>query len=170
MQDRRQFLTIAGVALGLVPVVAWLQNSDMLQSADTSDQHFPIEKTDEEWRAALKPEAYRVLRGHSTERPFSSPLDREKRAGTFLCAGCGHRLFASTAKYDSGTGWPSFWEPLADAVGTSIDRVLFMVRTEVHCAQCGGHLGHVFADGPRPTGQRYCMNGVALQFTPESSA
>ena len=170
MQDRRQFLTIAGVALGLVPVVAWLDSSDIVRPAGMTERSFPVERTDEEWRAALKPEAYRVLRGHGTERPFTSPLNKEARAGTFLCAGCGHPLFASSTKYDSGTGWPSFWEPLADAVGTSVDRMLFMVRTEVHCAQCGGHLGHVFADGPRPTGLRYCMNGVALRFTPESSA
>jgi len=170
MQDRRQFLTIAGVALGLAPVIAWLERSDIVQPADMSDRHFPIEKTDEEWRGSLTPDAYRVLRGHATERAFTSPLNKEARRGTFVCAGCGHPLFSSAAKYDSGTGWPSFWEPLADAVGTSVDRALFMIRTEVHCAQCGGHLGHVFPDGPRPTGQRYCMNGVALRFTPDSSA
>jgi peptide-methionine (R)-S-oxide reductase len=167
MQDRRQFLTIAGVALGLVPVIAWLERSDDAGPADVASRHFPVEKTDEEWRAALEPEAYRVLRGHATERAFSSPLNTEKRVGTFACAGCGQPLFASTTKYDSGTGWPSFWEPLPDAVGTSVDRTLFMVRTEVHCAQCGGHLGHVFPDGPRPTGLRYCMNGAALRFTPD---
>ena len=135
-----------------------------------TDRHFPIEKPDDEWRAALKPEAYRVLRGHATERAFTSPLNTRSARGTFVCAGCGHPLFSSSTKFDSGTGWPSFWEPLADAVGTSIDRALFMVRTEVHCARCGGHLGHVFPDGPRPTGHRYCMNGVALRFTPDSSA
>ena len=170
MQDRRQFLTIAGVALGLAPVVAWLERADNAGPADVAGRHFPVERTDEEWRAALKPEAYRVLRGHNTERAFSSPLNTEKRAGTFACAACGHALFASTTKYDSGTGWPSFWAPLPEAVGTTVDRTLFMVRTEVHCAQCGSHLGHVFPDGPRPTGERYCMNGVALRFTPESSA
>jgi len=167
MQDRRQFLTIAGVALGLVPVIAWLERSDSAGPADVASRHFPVDKTDDEWRAALKPEQYRVLRGHSTERPYSSPLNTEKRVGTFACAGCGHPLFASTTKYESGTGWPSFWEPLPDAVGTTVDRTLFMVRTEVHCAQCGSHLGHVFTDGPRPTGLRYCMNGVALRFTPD---
>jgi peptide-methionine (R)-S-oxide reductase len=168
MQDRRQFLTIAGVALTLAPVVAWLDSMDIIQPTDMSTEHFPIEKADEEWRAALSPEAYRVLRRHATERAFTSPLNHEKRAGTFTCAGCDHPLFASTTKYDSGTGWPSFWEPLAGAVATSVDQSLFMVRTEVHCAQCGGHLGHVFPDGPRPTGQRYCMNGVALRFTPQT--
>ena len=168
MQDRRQFLTIAGVALVLVPVVAWLERSESAPSADVATRQFPVKKTDEEWRAALSPEEYRVLRGHATERPFGSPLNNEKRAGTFACAGCGNALFASTTKYDSGTGWPSFWAPLPGAVGTSVDRTLLMVRTEVHCARCGGHLGHVFPDGPRPTGQRYCLNGVALRFTPQT--
>ena len=169
MQSRRQFLTIAGVALGLAPVIAWLEGSGFADPPDMPPARFPVEKTDDEWRAALSPEEYRVLRGHSTERAFTSPLNQEKRAGTYTCAGCGQPLFASTAKYESGTGWPSFWEPLPHAVGTSVDRSLLMVRTEVHCARCGGHLGHVFPDGPRPTGQRYCMNGIALRFTPESS-
>jgi peptide-methionine (R)-S-oxide reductase len=164
MQDRRQFLTIAGVALGLAPVIAWLDTSGIVQPEGPAQHPFPIEKTEAQWRAALRPEAYRVLRRHATERAFSSPLNHEKRTGTFVCAGCGAPLFASAAKYDSGTGWPSFWEPLPEAIGTSIDRTLFMVRTEVHCARCGGHLGHVFPDGPPPTGQRYCMNGVALRF------
>jgi peptide-methionine (R)-S-oxide reductase len=168
MQDRRQFLTIAGAALGLAPVVAWLSRSEIVETNEMSGHRFPVEKTDAEWRSALNPDEYRVLRGHSTERPFTSPLNNEKRAGTFVCAGCDQPLFASATKYDSGTGWPSFWEPLADAVGTSVDRSLFMVRTEVHCSRCGGHLGHVFPDGPRPTGQRYCMNGVAMHFTPQT--
>jgi peptide-methionine (R)-S-oxide reductase len=166
MQDRRQFLTIAGSALVLAPVVAWLGRSDIVETTEIPAQRYPVVKTDAEWRAALTRDEYRVLRGHETERPFTSPLDKEKRAGTFVCAGCGHPLFSSATKYDSGTGWPSFWQPLADAVGTSVDRTLFMVRTEVHCARCGGHLGHVFPDGPPPTGQRYCMNGVAMHFTP----
>jgi peptide-methionine (R)-S-oxide reductase len=114
----------------------------------------------------LTAEQYRVLRGHGTERAFSSTLDKEKRRGTFVCAACGQPLFSSAAKYDSGTGWPSFWEGLPDAVGTSVDRSFLMVRTEVHCARCGSHLGHVFADGPKPTGRRYCMNGVAMKFIP----
>lgn len=128
----------------------------------------PVQKTDAEWRAALTPAQYRVLRGRGTERPFTSPLDNEKHRGTFVCAACGQPLFSSATKYDSGTGWPSFWKPLDRAVGTSLDRFLFMVRTEVHCARCGGHLGHVFPDGPQPTGQRYCMNGVAMTFNPET--
>ncbi len=126
-----------------------------------------IELSDDEWRQRLSPEQYRVLRGHGTERAGTSPLDREKRAGTFLCAGCEQELFDSAAKFDSGTGWPSFFQPREGAVGTTTDRKFFMTRTEVHCARCGGHLGHVFDDGPAPTGLRYCMNGVAMKFTPK---
>ena len=125
---------------------------------------FPFRLSDAQWRRRLSPAAYAVLRKHNTERPGSSPLDREKRRGTFHCAGCNHRLFASATKFDSGTGWPSFWRPLPGAIGTMADRSLGEARTEVHCANCGGHLGHVFNDGPKPTGLRYCMNGVAMTF------
>jgi peptide-methionine (R)-S-oxide reductase len=125
---------------------------------------FPFQLTDEEWRARLSAEAYAVLREEGTERPFTSPLNDEHRAGTFACAGCAHPLFDAAAKFDSGTGWPSFFEPLPGAVGESSDTTLLMTRTEVHCDNCGGHLGHVFEDGPEPTGLRYCMNGVALSF------
>jgi peptide-methionine (R)-S-oxide reductase len=138
--------------------------------ATTTTTSFPVTLDDAEWRAKLTPEQYRVLRRHGTERAGTSPLDREKRAGTFVCAGCANELFASDTKFDSGTGWPSFFEPIEGAVGTSTDRSLFMTRTEVHCARCGGHLGHVFPDGPPPTGQRYCMNGVAMAFRPEGEA
>ncbi|TAJ35384.1 MAG: peptide-methionine (R)-S-oxide reductase [Reyranella sp.] len=125
---------------------------------------FPIEKSDEEWRKQLDAQQYSVLRKHSTERAFTSPLNNEKRPGAFVCAGCGTPLFDSATKFESGTGWPSFWQPLPDGVGTTTDRSFFMTRTEVHCAKCGGHLGHVFPDGPAPTGQRYCMNGAAMKF------
>ena len=125
---------------------------------------FPLERSDAEWRASLAPEAYRVLRQHGTERPGTSPLNQEKRPGRFVCAGCGQALFDAATKYESGTGWPSFYAPVEGAVGTQVDRALFMVRTEVHCANCGGHLGHVFPDGPPPTGLRYCMNGAAMSF------
>ena len=138
------------------------------QTAEAEDQgQFEVSYSDEEWRKRLTPEQYRVLRGHGTERAGTSPLDREKRAGTFACAGCELPLFASETKYDSGTGWPSFYQPLDDAIGTSQDRSLFMTRTEVHCRRCGGHLGHVFEDGPPPTGLRYCMNSVAMRHVPE---
>jgi peptide-methionine (R)-S-oxide reductase len=155
---------VLGSAVILGPVAVWLGGSN--GSANIADETFPVQKSDDEWRRQLTADQYTVLRRHSTERPFSSPLDREKRRGTFVCAGCGHALFSSSTKFDSGTGWPSFWQPLPNAIGTSIDRVLFMPRTEVHCARCGGHLGHVFEDGPRPTGLRYCMNGAAMKFTP----
>jgi peptide-methionine (R)-S-oxide reductase len=130
-----------------------------------ADQTFEITKSDVEWRQALTPEAYRVLREHGTERAGTSPLDKEYAKGTFVCAGCELALFASDTKFDSRTGWPSFYAPLDDAVGTTTDRGFFMVRTEVHCRRCGGHLGHVFDDGPPPTGLRYCMNGAALKFS-----
>ena len=127
-------------------------------------ENFPIQKSDEEWRQQLDPLQFSVLRKHSTERAFTSPLNDEKRAGSFVCAGCGAPLFDSATKFESGTGWPSFWQPLPDGIGTTTDRSFFMTRTEVHCAKCGGHLGHVFPDGPAPTGQRYCMNGAAMKF------
>jgi len=129
----------------------------------------PIAKSEEEWRKTLTPEQFRVLREHGTERPGSSPLNHEKRDGTFVCAGCGQPLFSSDTKFESGTGWPSFFAPRERGVETSVDDSLFMRRTEVHCARCGGHLGHVFPDGPPPTGLRYCMNGAALEFRPERS-
>ena len=129
-------------------------------------ESFPVEKTDAEWRAVLSPEAFKVLRQHGTERPGTSPLNAEKRRGDFACAGCGHPLFDAETKFESGTGWPSFFRPLPGGVATTTDRSFFMVRTEVHCANCGGHLGHVFPDGPAPTGERYCMNGVSLDFDP----
>ena len=126
-----------------------------------------IEKTDEEWRKTLTPEQFHVLREHGTERAGTSPLNKEKREGTFVCGACGQPLFTSDTKYESGTGWPSFYRPIEGAIATTTDRSYGMTRVEARCAQCGGHLGHVFPDGPQPTGERYCMNGVALKFEPK---
>ena len=156
--SRRIFLGSAAAAgLGLAGL--------RLTGDEAEAKAYPVRYSDAEWRTRLDAEAYAVLRKAATERPFSSPLNREKRKGVFACAGCGQKLFSSTTKFESGTGWPSFWKPLPGAVGTSIDRLLGYSRTEVHCARCGGHLGHVFNDGPRPTGLRYCMNGAALRFS-----
>lgn len=129
-------------------------------------ERYRFELDTEQWRERLGPAAFAVLREHATERAGSSALDHEQRPGVFHCAGCATALFDAACKFDSGTGWPSFWRPLDGAVATRVDRKFFMTRTEVHCAHCGGHLGHVFADGPAPSGQRYCMNGVALAFHP----
>ena len=139
------------------------------EAAD-AEETFPVQHSEAEWRQRLTPEQFAVLRQHATERPGSSPLNREKRPGIFTCAGCGQPLFAAETKFESGTGWPSFFQPLEGGVATQTDRSFFMTRTEVHCARCGGHLGHVFEDGPDPTGLRYCMNGVALGFTPKDEA
>ena len=132
----------------------------------STHETFPVTKTDEEWRKQLTPEQYQVLRQHGTERPGSCALLQEKRAGTFTCAGCGQGLFVAERKFESGTGWPSFFAPLDGAIGSTEDRAFGMRRTEVHCSRCGGHLGHVFEDGPPPSGLRYCINGVALNFEP----
>lgn len=137
----------------------------------TSANHeFEIAKTEQEWKATLTPEQFHVLRKHGTERPGSSPLDKVYDRGTYACAACGTPLFTSETKFNSRTGWPSFYAPLEGAIETTTDRSLFMTRVEVHCSKCGGHLGHVFEDGPAPTGQRYCMNGVSLEFVPEKSS
>jgi peptide-methionine (R)-S-oxide reductase len=154
--SRRSFLASAGaglLALSAAPAAAW-------------QARFAIVRSDAEWRRRLTADQYAVLRKSGTERPGSSPLNREKRRGTYHCAGCAQPLFGSRTKFESGTGWPSFYAPIAGAVGTRPDRREAEARTEVHCGRCGGHLGHVFNDGPRPTGLRYCMNGAALQFRP----
>jgi peptide-methionine (R)-S-oxide reductase len=158
---KRRNLLLAGVG-GAAMIAAWRYS---LPTASAADETFRVAHTDVEWRKMLTPPQYAVLRREGTERPYSSPLNDEHRAGTFTCAGCQLDLFASATKFDSGTGWPSFWKPLDNAVGTVDDRSLGMDRTAVHCTQCGGHLGHVFPDGPPPTGLRYCMNGVAMNFT-----
>ncbi len=129
-------------------------------------EQFPVTHTDAEWRQILTPEQYAILRGHGTERPGTCTLNFEKRAGTFTCAGCGQKLFVAAKKFESGTGWPSFNDPEPGAVATSVDRSHGMIRMECHCSRCGGHLGHVFEDGPKPTGLRYCINGVAMNFEP----
>ena len=158
--NRRQLLVVAATVVVGTPVVAFLT----APHGQTPMEDFPFQLTDPQWRARLSPAQYKVLRSHGTERAFSSPLDHEHRSGEFICAGCGQRLFSSRTKFDSGTGWPSFWQPLDGAIATTVDASWLMIRTEVHCSKCGGHLGHVFNDGPPPTGLRYCMNGVAMQF------
>ena len=137
---------------------------------DSEQQGFEVALSDAEWKRRLNPEEYRVLREHGTERAGTSPLDKQYGPGVYHCAGCGQPLFGSGTKFNSGTGWPSFWAPLDEAIETHTDRSFFMTRTEVHCRRCGGHLGHVFEDGPKPTGLRYCMNGVSLDFHPGETA
>ncbi len=166
MVSRRSFslVSLATAATSL------LSSAGSVLAADPSSKEFPVKKTPEEWKKALTPEQYYVLRDHGTERAFTSPLDKVYSAGDYHCAGCNSLLFKSDTKFNSGTGWPSFWQPVENGVGTTSDRSFFMVRTEVHCATCGGHLGHVFDDGPKPTGLRYCMNGVAMKFVPKPEA
>lgn len=165
MIDRR-LLCLSAASLAGFLSLRWLRG----ETADAAEGKFEVQMTEAEWKAKLSPIQFSVLRQHGTERPFSSPLDKEKRKGTFACAGCDLPLFASETKFDSGTGWPSFYQPLANAIGTKQDRSMMMTRTEVHCRRCGGHLGHVFDDGPKPTGLRYCMNGVSLTFKASDSA
>ena len=158
---RRAWL-VGGGCVAVLAGLWWMRDDSV------GEGHFEIAKSDDEWRRLLKPAAYNVLRRQGTEAPFTSPLNKEHRVGTFACAGCDLPLFSSETKFESGTGWPSFTKPLPNAVETSSDRSLLISRTEVHCRRCGGHLGHVFEDGPPPTGLRYCMNGVALTFKPSS--
>jgi peptide-methionine (R)-S-oxide reductase len=159
--DRRAFLALTGAGAAGAVAFAWGGGS-----APAAAETFQVNLTDTEWRKRLTPAQYATLRHAVTERPESSPLDHEHRKGTYFCAGCGLALYSSATKFDSGTGWPSFWKPLPNAIRTKTDHALIDARTEVHCRRCGGHLGHVFDDGPPPTHLRYCMNGVALRFVP----
>jgi peptide-methionine (R)-S-oxide reductase len=163
MFSRRNLLSGAAAVGGLggVGYILTARNDGANAAVEGS---FEITRTDAEWKKLLTPAQYDVLRREGTERAFTSPLDREKRSGTFHCAGCDLPVYASATKFDSGTGWPSFWDALPNAVGTKTDRKFLMTRTEVHCRRCGGHLGHIFDDGPAPTGKRHCLNGVALKF------
>ena len=159
--SRRTFMAGASLA-----AIAGVLASYRGFAAEESEEVFEITKTEEEWREILTPQQFKVLRKHGTERPHSSPLNDEKRDGIFACAACDLPLYSSETKFESGTGWPSFYDHLPNAIGTRDDTSWFMTRTEVHCRRCGGHLGHVFEDGPPPTGLRYCMNGVAMVFHP----
>jgi peptide-methionine (R)-S-oxide reductase len=159
---KRYFLHAGAAMVG----AAWLSRyfTGRSQVMATANNEFEITKTDEEWREILTPEQFQVLRKHGTERPHTSPLDKQSGKGTFVCAACDLPLFTYDTKFDSGTGWPSFYTPIEGAIATTVDKSLFMTRVEVHCRRCGGHLGHVFDDGPAPTGKRYCMNGVSMKF------
>ena len=157
--NRRQWLAAIGAAVVGVPLVGWAT-----RRREVTSGAFPVSRTDAEWRARLDPEAYRILRRANTERAFSSELNGNHNRGTYVCAGCDQALFSSADKFDSGTGWPSYSRVLPGAVGTRVDSSWFLIRTEVYCARCGGHLGHLFTDGPPPTGLRYCINGGALRF------
>ena len=169
MTRRGLLARLSGLVIPFLPATRTGAAESLAASTDASDSLIASadarwQFSDAEWQRRLSPEAYAVLRRETTERPFSSPLNNEKRSGTFLCAGCALPLFSSKAKYDSGTGWPSFWQALPNAIATRLDFKLIVPRTEYHCSRCGGHQGHVFGDGPRPTGKRYCNNGVALSF------
>lgn len=164
--QRRSFL-LGGTAVAVLSIAALSRRGGM--STHAAEGNFAVSMTDDEWKKKLGNDAFVVMRQEGTEAPFTSPLNDEHRAGIFSCAGCDLALFDSATKFDSGTGWPSFYQPLANAVGETTDNTLGMVRTEVHCSRCGGHLGHVFDDGPKPTGLRYCMNGLSLKFAPKAA-
>jgi peptide-methionine (R)-S-oxide reductase len=164
MNDRRDFIGLAGA--GAVSLLLY----GLSGNADAGTMRFAVNRSPSEWKRLLGSQRYYILREAGTERAFTSPLNEEHRRGTFICAGCAKPLFTSATKFDSGTGWPSFWKPRPGAVVTRSDRAFGMTRTEVLCARCGGHLGHVFDDGPKPTGLRYCMNGLALKFSPAGTA
>lgn len=176
MFSRRHFLLgslVAGGGLGVLAMSGGMPRlfspGAGLVSEAQAAQVFEVAHSVEQWHAILSPAQFNILREEGTERPYSSPLNDEHRDGTFACAGCDLALFSSSTKFDSHTGWPSFWQPLDKAVGVRADRSFGVLRQEVHCARCGGHLGHVFDDGPRPTGLRYCMNGLAMKFAPQAA-
>jgi peptide-methionine (R)-S-oxide reductase len=165
----RRTLMLAGISAAAVAAAARFAMTGTAHATSAS-KAFEVTKTEEEWKKLLTLEQFHVLRKHGTERAFTSPLDKQYGTGMYNCAGCDLALFTSKTKFDSGTGWPSFYAPLDNAIGTTVDKSFFITRTEVHCRRCGGHLGHVFDDGPKPTGLRYCMNGVALKFIPEKKS
>ncbi|MEC9369018.1 MAG: peptide-methionine (R)-S-oxide reductase MsrB [Pseudomonadota bacterium] len=165
MISRRTLMLMGGAAAGAIGL-----SRIFTRRADAASETFEVVRSDDEWKKLLTPEQYAVLRHEATERPGSSPLNNEKRDGNFHCAGCDLAVYSSKHKYDSGTGWPSFYQSLPDAIGTKTDYVLIYPRTEVHCRRCGGHFGHIFDDGPRPTGKRHCLNGLALTFKPATAS
>ena len=168
--NRRSFLTSTTLAMGAFFVPALIGfRAGFVTPSHASEGKFEVEMTEEEWGKILTADQFQVLRKEDTERPFTSPLNKEKRVGNFHCAGCDLPVYGSYAKYDSGTGWPSFYESLKNAIGKKEDSSLFSVRTEIHCRRCGGHFGHVFDDGPKPTGMRHCLNGLALTFKPDAA-
>lgn len=166
-QGRRSALLAGGstLALAIAYALGWNPRPALAATAGA----FELKRTEAEWRKLLTPQQYEVMREEGTERPYTSPLNNEHREGIFACAGCSLDAFSSKTKFDSRTGWPSFWQPLPNAVGENVDKAFGMVRTEVHCRRCGSHFGHVFPDGPKPTGLRYCMNGLSLRFTPRAA-
>lgn len=174
MISRRHLLGLSGASVAIMSLM-WIfrdlsQESEDKMTISNQNQEFEIQKSEEEWLKELTDEQFRVLRKHGTERAGTSELDKLYEPGTYSCAACEQPLFSSETKFNSGTGWPSFYKPIEGAIATSVDKNLFMTRVEVHCSRCGGHLGHVFKDGPAPTGLRYCMNGVAMNFTPTASS